>query len=73
MISFERKGVDSSSAKSSTQVALRNQTKKFQPRVILSRSRCNLCEDIHDEGTCKIIKNAREHIFGKNLILQLLL
>jgi hypothetical protein len=65
MIAFERKGVASTSAKSSTQDASRNRPQNFQPREILSRSWCNLCEEIHDEGTCEIRKNVRELIFGK--------
>jgi hypothetical protein len=65
MIYFERKGVTSTSAETSTQAALRNQTHSFQPKAILSRTWCNFCEENHDENTCEIKKNAREHIFGK--------
>jgi hypothetical protein len=44
---------------------LRNQTQRFQPKEIISRAWCNIFEENHDENTCEIRKNAREHIFGK--------
>jgi hypothetical protein len=56
MISFERKGVTSTStpAETSTQASFRNQTNNFQPKAILSRTWCNFCEENHDENTCEI-------------------
>jgi hypothetical protein len=65
MISFERKGVASTSAETSTQATLRNQPQSFQPKEILSRAWCNFCEENHDENTCEVRRNAREWIFGK--------
>jgi hypothetical protein len=63
MIYFERKRV--TSVETSSHVTLRNLTHSFQPKAILSRNSCNLCEENNDENTCEIKKNAREHIFGK--------
>jgi hypothetical protein len=31
----------------------------------MSRSWCNLCEENHEESTCKVKKNVRDKIFGK--------
>jgi hypothetical protein len=65
MVSFEIKGVNSTSIETSTQVALRNQTHSFQTKGILPRTWFNFCEENHDENTCDIKKNAREQIFSK--------
>jgi hypothetical protein len=73
MIAFERKGVASTSAETSTQVVLRNQPQNFQPKTILSRAWCNFCEENHDENTCEVRRNAREQFLGKYMILQLFL
>jgi hypothetical protein len=42
-----------------------NQAHSFQPKAIISITWCNFCEENHDENTCEIKNNAREHIFGK--------
>jgi hypothetical protein len=66
MISYERKGVTSTSTpvESSTQVVLRNQPTNTlfhnQPKAILSRAWCNLCDDNHEESTCEVKKRAQE-------------
>jgi hypothetical protein len=65
MISFKIKWVTSTSQETSTHDTLRKQTHFFHPKEILSRTWCNFCEENHDEDTCEIKRNAREHIFGK--------
>jgi hypothetical protein len=65
MISFERKGFTYTSIETSTQDSLRNQPQSFQPKETPSRSWCNFCEENHDENTCEVRRNMREHIFGK--------
>jgi hypothetical protein len=62
----ERKRVTSTSSpiESSSQVVLRNQLTNTlfhnQPKVILSRACCNLCDDNHEESTCEVKKTAQE-------------
>jgi hypothetical protein len=57
MISYERKGVTSSSSpiESSSQTILRNQPTNSsflnQPKAILSRAWCNFYDDNHEEST----------------------
>jgi hypothetical protein len=69
MISYERKGVTSTSAptESSTQVVLTNHPTNTlfhnHPKVILSRACCNLCDDNHEESTCEVKKISQERIF----------
>jgi hypothetical protein len=38
---------------------------KFQPKDIIPRSWCNVCEENHEESTCEVKKSARDKIFGK--------
>jgi hypothetical protein len=72
MIYYERKGVTSTSSpvESSSQAILRNHptnsTFYNQPKAIISRAWCNLCDDNHEESTCEVKKRAQEKIFGKN-------
>jgi hypothetical protein len=80
MIDFERKGVTLCLplAETSSQATFRNQPNNFQPnnyppKAILSRAWCNFCEDNHDESTCEVKKSARDRIFGKKKLIQLLL
>jgi hypothetical protein len=68
MISYERKGITSSSspAETSSQASFRNPNDNpFQPKAIMSRAWCNFCEENHDESTCEVKKNAKDKIFGK--------
>jgi hypothetical protein len=67
MSAYERKGVTSSSSpveSSSSQSILRNQPTNpsllNQPKAILSRAWCNLCDDNHEESTCEVNKRAQE-------------
>jgi hypothetical protein len=69
MISYERKGINSSSSPIETysQTSFRSPNhNSFQPKAIMSRAWCNFCEENHDESTCEIKKNVRDIIFGKN-------
>jgi hypothetical protein len=69
MISYERKGITSSSSsvETSSQASFRNPNDiPFQPKYIMSRAWCNFCEENHDEGTCEVKRNVRDKIFGKN-------
>jgi hypothetical protein len=50
----------SSSTETSTQAAFRNQNNNFQPKTIISRDWCNLCDDNHKESTCEVKKRAQE-------------
>jgi hypothetical protein len=65
MISFERKGISSTSTiEASTQAATKNfVSNNFQPKAILPKPWCNFCEEQHEKRTCEIKKNAR----GSNL------
>jgi len=61
IIDFERKGMTSNSAKTSTWVALRNQTHSFQPKAILSRTWCNSVRKIMMK-TLVILKIIQENV-----------
>jgi hypothetical protein len=69
MISYERKGNVSSLTpreSSSSAMPFRNTNKNnFQPKVIMSRSWCNFCEENHEESTCEVKKSVGDKIFGK--------
>lgn len=74
MISYERKGVTSSSSpteSSSSQAILRNQPTNSlflnQPKAILSSDWCNFCAENHEESTYEVKKRAQEIIFGKDI------
>jgi len=62
MIVYERKRITSTSilAKYSSHVAFKNPNDStFQPKAIMSRSKCNFCEEDNDETTCEVKRNAR--------------
>ena len=71
MISYERKGVTSTSSlvESSSQVVLRNQPTNSSfynnPKPTLSRAWCIFYDDNHEESTCEVKKREQEKIFGK--------
>jgi hypothetical protein len=59
MIAYERKGNASSydpGAYSCSLAPFRNTNgNTFQPKAIMSRSWCNLCEENHEESTCEVM------------------
>ena len=68
MITYERKGITSSSShvETSSQATFRNPNDNpFQPKAIMSHAWCNFCEENHKESTCEVKKNAKDRIFIK--------
>jgi hypothetical protein len=69
MISFELKGIVSPltpGASSSSAPPFRSHVENiFQPKAILPRSWCNVCEEHHEETTCELKKSVIDNIFGK--------
>ena len=69
MIAYERKGNIPSltpGASSSSSPPFRNPNENnFQPKAIMPRSWCKLCEEHHEESTCEVKKSVRDKIFDK--------
>jgi len=71
MIVFQRKGVTFTltPVETSAQDSFRSHPTNFQtniqPKAIISRLWCNVCDDNHDESNRDVKKRAQERIFGK--------
>jgi hypothetical protein len=68
MIAYERKGNTPSLTlgASSSSPPFRNPNENnFQPKAIMPRNWCNVCEEHHEESTSEVKKSAQDKIFGK--------
>jgi hypothetical protein len=69
MIVYERKrsvpSLTLGASSSSSPPFINPNGNNFQPKAIMPRSWCNLCEEHHEESTCEVKKSVRDKNFGK--------